>query len=166
MPWTVLACKTSQSLRNALVASLHKTRSTHGQPVMGTAGNGQTPMPEPGQPGVSAGTGAARLSESAAGDMGQQELLRLTTQASSAAFGQPWPALALTEEPGASPPQGLLPRLSTLHGMCLVTPAIQRFLTCDLWSQKGWSSLFHTLLNVSNSSSTLQEPMIWRYFYF
>lgn len=80
-------------------------------------------------------------------------------------FAQPWPAPALPAEPGASAPHGLLLRLSTLHGMCMVTPAIQSFSACGLWSQKGWSSLFHSLLNVSNSSSSLQELMMQRHSY-
>lgn len=79
MPWSLLILKTRQSLRNASTVPFHNTRHSHSQPVTWVTANQQTPVPEVGQPGVSAGMGAARWPVLGAGDMGQQELLRLTT---------------------------------------------------------------------------------------
>lgn len=90
-------------------------------------------MPGVGQPGVSAGTGAAQRSKLGAGDMGQHELPRLTTAGQPIGFCA---ALACPSPPwgtsGTSPPYGLLLRLSTLHSTCTVTPATQKFF--GLWS--------------------------------
>lgn len=67
MPWTLLTYKTRRSWWNAPAVPFHQTRSSPSQPVLWTAGNQHTPMPEVGQPESSAGMGTVRLSESGAG---------------------------------------------------------------------------------------------------
>lgn len=96
---------------------------------------------------------------------GQQELLRLRTAEQ--------PREGFLCSPGLSQcslrNQGhlLLTHFSwgSPHHMdCVVTAATQSFWPWGHWTQKDWWALFHSLLNVSNSFSSLKELIMRSYF--